>query len=65
MFVASAALAAETRNKSMTGEAEAHLGGQEAARESGVPAVRDIDADDLPRIADVLDEETFRRPWTW
>ncbi|HMD92752.1 MAG TPA: galactokinase [Trebonia sp.] len=53
-----------------TGERHSHAAGgyaarrascEKAARELGVPALRDIDVDDLPRIAGVLDEETFRR----
>lgn len=53
-----------------TGERHAHADGgyaarrascEKAARRLGVPALRDIGAADLPRIAGVLDEETFRR----
>jgi len=53
-----------------TGERHAHAAGgyatrrascEKAARELGVPALRDVGVEDLPRIAGVLDEETFRR----
>ena len=53
-----------------TGERHSHAAGgyaarrascEKAARELGVRALRDIGVDDLPRIAGVLDEETFRR----
>ncbi len=53
-----------------TGERHSHAAGgyaarrascEKAARELGVRALRDIGVDDLPRIASVLDEETFRR----
>ena len=53
-----------------TGERHSHAAGgyaarraacEKAARELGVRALRDISVDDLPRIAGVLDEETFRR----
>jgi galactokinase len=53
-----------------TGERHSHAAGgyaarrascERAARELGVPALRDIGVDDLPRVASILDEETFRR----
>jgi galactokinase len=53
-----------------TGERHAHAAGgyaarrascERAARELGVPSLRDIGVDDLDRVARVLDEETFRR----
>jgi len=53
-----------------TGERHAHAAGgyaarrascEKAARQLGLPALRDVGVDDLPRIAGVLDEETFRR----
>jgi galactokinase len=53
-----------------TGERHSHAAGgyaarrascEKAARELGVPALRDVSVDDLPRAARVLDEETFRR----
>jgi galactokinase len=53
-----------------TGERHSHAAGgyaarrascERAARQLGVPALRDIGMDDLPRIAGILDEETFRR----
>jgi galactokinase len=53
-----------------TGERHSHAAGgyaarrascEKAARQLGVPALRDIGADDLPRAARVLDPETFRR----
>ena len=34
---------------------------ERAARVLGVPALRDLTADDLPRAAELLDDETFRR----
>ena len=34
---------------------------ERAARQLGVPALRDLGVDDLPRMAAVLDEEDFRR----
>jgi galactokinase len=53
-----------------TGERHSHAAGgyaarrascERAARELGVPALRDIGVADLPRVARVLDAETFRR----
>jgi galactokinase len=53
-----------------TGERHAHAAGgyaarrascEKAARQLGVPALRDVDTADLPRIEGELDEETFRR----
>jgi galactokinase len=53
-----------------TGERHAHAAGgyaarrascERAARELGVPALRDVSLDDLPRAARLLDDETFRR----
>jgi galactokinase len=53
-----------------TGERHAHAAGgyaarrascEKAARELGVPALRDVTVADLPRIEEELDEETFRR----
>jgi galactokinase len=53
-----------------TGERHAHAAGgyaarrascEKAARELGVPALRDVHTADLPRIEGVLDDETFRR----
>ena len=53
-----------------TGERHAHAAGgyaarrascEKAARLLGVPALRDVEVEDLPRIEGVLDEETFRR----
>jgi galactokinase len=53
-----------------TGERHAHAGGgyaarrascEKAARQLGVPALRDLGIADLPRIEDRLDPETFRR----
>jgi galactokinase len=53
-----------------TGERHAHAAGGYAARRAacekaahalGVPALRDLTPDDLPRMACVLDGETFRR----
>ncbi|ROQ37509.1 galactokinase [Frondihabitans sp. PhB188] len=34
---------------------------ERGAREMGVSSLRDLDVDDLPRAAEVLDDETFRR----
>ena len=53
-----------------TGERHAHAAGgyaarrascEKAARQLGVPALRDVETTDLPRIEGELDEETFRR----
>jgi galactokinase len=53
-----------------TGERHAHAAGgyaarrascEKAARKLGVPALRDVDTADLPRIEGELDDETFRR----
>jgi galactokinase len=53
-----------------TGERHSHAAGgyadrraacEQAARALGVRALRDLSPDDLPRMAPVLDEETFRR----
>jgi galactokinase len=53
-----------------TGERHAHAAGgyaarrascEKAARQLGVPALRDVQTTDLPRIEGELDEETFRR----
>ena len=53
-----------------TGERHSHAAGgyaarrascERAARELGVPALRDVGVDDLPGVASILDEETFRR----
>jgi galactokinase len=53
-----------------TGERHAHAGGgyaarrascEKAARQLGVPALRDLEVADLPRIEDRLDPGTFRR----
>jgi galactokinase len=53
-----------------TGEVHAHAAGgyaarrascEKAARQLGVPALRDVETADLPRIEGVLDPETFRR----
>jgi galactokinase len=53
-----------------TGERHAHAAGgyaarrescERAARQLGVPALRDLDTADLPRIEAELDDETFRR----
>jgi galactokinase len=53
-----------------TGERHSHAAGgsaarrascEKAARQLGVPALRDVEVDDLPRAARVLDAETFRR----
>ena len=53
-----------------TGERHAHADGEyaarrasceKAARQLGVPALRDVETADLPRIEGELDEETFRR----
>jgi galactokinase len=53
-----------------TGERHAHAAGgyaarrascEKAARKLGVPALRDVQTTDLPRIEGELDEETFRR----
>ena len=53
-----------------TGERHAHAAGgyaarrascEKAARQLGVPALRDVEIADLPRIEGELDEETFRR----
>jgi len=53
-----------------TGERHAHAAGayaarrascEKAARQLGVPALRDVQTADLPRIEGMLDEETFRR----
>ncbi|HEY6787959.1 MAG TPA: hypothetical protein VI365_11670, partial [Trebonia sp.] len=53
-----------------TGERHSHAAGgyaarrascERAARELGVPALRDVTPADLPAAARVLDEETFRR----
>jgi galactokinase len=53
-----------------TGERHAHAAGayaarrascEKAARELGVPALRDVDTADLPGIEGLLDDETFRR----
>ena len=53
-----------------TGERHSHAAGgyaarrascELAARQMGVPALRDLGPDDLPKAARVLDDETFRR----
>jgi galactokinase len=53
-----------------TGERHAHAAGgyaarrascEKAARQLGVPALRDVETADLPRIEGELDDETFRR----
>ena len=53
-----------------TGERHAHAAGgyaarrascEKAARQLGVPALRDVETSDLPRIEGELDPETFRR----
>lgn len=53
-----------------TGERHAHAAGgyaarrascEKAARQLGVPALRDVETADLPRIEEELDPETFRR----
>jgi galactokinase len=53
-----------------TGERHSHAAGGYAARRAacekaasalGVPALRDLTLDDLPRMARAVDEETFRR----
>jgi galactokinase len=53
-----------------TGERHAHAAGgyaarrascEKAARQLGVPALRDLETADLPRIERELDDETFRR----
>jgi galactokinase len=53
-----------------TGERHAHAAGayaarrascEKAARQLGVPALRDVQTADLPRVEGMLDEETFRR----
>jgi galactokinase len=53
-----------------TGERHAHAAGgyaarrascEKAARQLGVPVLRDVEVDDLPLAKGVLDEETFRR----
>jgi galactokinase len=53
-----------------TGERHSHVAGgyaarrascELAARQLGVPALRDLGLEDLPKAARVLDDETFRR----
>jgi galactokinase len=53
-----------------TGERHSHAAGgyadrrascERAACQLGVPALRDVEVDDLPRVARILDAETFRR----